>query len=222
MGLDSLIDVTSLARLLAVPEPGGPPVLLDVRWRLGGPPGMASYRAGHLPGARFADLDRDLAGPAGAGGRHPLPEPGAFQAAMRRAGVRDGHPVVVYDESDAMAAARAWWLLRYFGHEQVRVLDGGYQAWLAAGELAETGPAETGPARRGRPRRGTAGAPQPARRAGRPRVTSPPGPEECPCWTRPGRPGSRAPGCCSTPGPRSATGVTQSRWTRSRATFPVR
>ena len=114
---------------------GGPgaPVLLDVRWRLGGPPGIDSYHAGHLPGAVFVDLDRDLAGRPGVGGRHPLPDPAAFQAAMRAAGVRQDQAVVVYDERDATAAARGWWLLRYFGHEHVRVLDGGYQAWLAAG-----------------------------------------------------------------------------------------
>ena len=60
-------------------------VLLDVRWRLGGPPGIDSYRQGHLPGAVFADLDRDLSGPPGPGGRHPLPDPAAFQDAMRAA-----------------------------------------------------------------------------------------------------------------------------------------
>ena len=64
---------------------------------------------------------------------------------MRRAGVDDGRPVVVYDENDSMAAARAWWLLRYFGHQQVQVLDGGYQAWLAADEPIETGPAQAPP-----------------------------------------------------------------------------
>ncbi len=109
------------------------PALLDVRWRLGGPPGLGRYRAGHLPGARFVDLDRDLAGPPGPGGRHPLPAAASFEAAMRRAGVSDARPVVVYDEDDSLAAARAWWLLRYFGHRRVRVLDGGYQAWVAAG-----------------------------------------------------------------------------------------
>jgi thiosulfate/3-mercaptopyruvate sulfurtransferase len=60
---------------------------------------------------------------------------------MRRAGVDDDRPVLVYDENDSVAAARAWWLLRYFGHQQVQVLDGGYQAWLAADEPIETGPA---------------------------------------------------------------------------------
>jgi thiosulfate/3-mercaptopyruvate sulfurtransferase len=134
---DSLTDVTVLAAELAGPRP---PVLLDVRWRLAGPPGIESYRAGHLPGARFVDLDRDLAGPPGSGGRHPLPTAGHFQDAMRRAGVRDGWPAVVYDEADSTAAARAWWLLRYFGHDQVRVLDGGYQAWLAAGQPVQGGP----------------------------------------------------------------------------------
>lgn len=140
--MDSTLDSTALAAALAV---GPVPVLLDVRWRLGGPPGRDRYREGHLPGARFVDLDRDLAGPPGAGGRHPLPDAGAFEAAMRRVGVDDGRPVVVYDENDSMAAARAWWLLRYFGHQQVQVLDGGYQAWLAADEPIESGPAPAPP-----------------------------------------------------------------------------
>jgi len=110
-----------------------PPVLLDVRWRLAGPPGIDSYRQGHLPGAVFADLDRDLAAPPGPAGRHPLPEPAAFQAAMRAAGVSRDRPVVVYDDRAAMSAARGWWTLRYFGHPDVRVLDGGYRAWAGAG-----------------------------------------------------------------------------------------
>ena len=114
-------------------DPGEPPVLLDVRWRLAGPPGIDSYRQGHLPGAVFADLDRDLAAPPGPAGRHPLPEPAAFQAAMRAAGVSRDRPVVVYDDADAMSAARGWWTLRYFGHPDVRVLDGGYRAWAGAG-----------------------------------------------------------------------------------------
>jgi thiosulfate/3-mercaptopyruvate sulfurtransferase len=127
-----LITAAELAAALREPPP---PVVLDVRWRLGGPPGAESYRAGHIPGAVFADLDRDLAGPPGGrGGRHPLPEAGAFQAAMRRAGISADRLVVVYDDADSTAAARAWWTLRYFGHRDVRVLDGGYRAWTAAGE----------------------------------------------------------------------------------------
>ena len=129
--IQPLIDAESLASELAG---GAPPVLLDVRWRLGGPPGIDSYRAGHLPGAVFVDLDADLSGPPGAGGRHPLPAAAAFEAAMRRVGVRTGYPVVTYDDGDSTIAARAWWTLRYFGHAQVRVLDGGLRAWAAAGQ----------------------------------------------------------------------------------------
>jgi thiosulfate/3-mercaptopyruvate sulfurtransferase len=114
------------------------PVVLDVRWRLGGPPGIDSYRAGHVPGAVFADLDRDLAGPPGGAGRHPLPAAGDFQAAMRRAGISAGRRVVVYDDADSTAAARAWWTLRYFGHQRVQVLDGGYRAWTEAGQPVTT------------------------------------------------------------------------------------
>ena len=109
------------------------PVLLDVRWRLGGPPGLDSFRNGHLPGAVFVDLDRDLAAPPGPAGRHPLPDAAAFTEVMRAAGVSRDRPVIVYDDRDATAAARGWWLLRFYGHENVRVLDGGYQAWLGAG-----------------------------------------------------------------------------------------
>jgi thiosulfate/3-mercaptopyruvate sulfurtransferase len=136
--VDSTLDAAALAAAMA---DGPAPVLVDVRWRLGGPPGLDRYREGHLPGAQFADLDRDLAGPPGAGGRHPLPDAGTFQAAMRRAGISDDRPVVAYDENDSTAAARAWWLLRYFGHQQVQVLDGGYQAWLAADLPIDSGPA---------------------------------------------------------------------------------
>jgi thiosulfate/3-mercaptopyruvate sulfurtransferase len=109
------------------------PLLLDVRWQLGGPPGRDAYLAGHLPGAVFVDLDRDLAAPPGEGGRHPLPDPAGFQAAMRRAGVRGDRAVVVYDQRDGTSAARAWWLLGYHGHPDVRVLDGGYDGWVARG-----------------------------------------------------------------------------------------
>ncbi|MCA2219864.1 sulfurtransferase [Nonomuraea aurantiaca] len=107
--------------------------LLDVRWRLGGPPGIDMYREGHLPGAVFCALDADLAAPPGTAGRHPLPEPDDFESAMRRLGVSGERPVVVYDDTGSMAAARAWWTLRYFGHPDVRVLDGGLSAWADAG-----------------------------------------------------------------------------------------
>jgi len=130
--------LTGVAELAAALAADHPPVVLDVRWRLGGPPGIDSYQAGHLPGAVFADLDQDLAAPPGVGGRHPLPDTGVFQNAMRRAGISQSSPVVVYDDADSTVAARAWWLLRYFGHGRVRVLDGGFRAWSQAGHPAST------------------------------------------------------------------------------------
>ncbi|MBM9507248.1 sulfurtransferase [Actinacidiphila acididurans] len=114
-------------------ETTGRTVLLDVRYRLGGPPGHPEYAKGHIPGARYVDLDAELAGPPGAGGRHPLPDPEQFGAAMRRAGVSADSDVVVYDDWNGWGPARAWWLLRWAGHERVRVLDGGLAAWRAAG-----------------------------------------------------------------------------------------
>lgn len=121
--------------------------VLDVRWRPGGPPGVEFYREGHIPGAVYCDLDAELAAPPGAAGRHPLPDPAAFQRAMRALGVSDGRPVVVYDDAGATIAARAWWALRYFGHQDVRVLDGGLAAWDGAGlpvtkESPEVGPGD--------------------------------------------------------------------------------
>ena len=110
-----------------------PPTLLDVRWEIGTGPQRDAYAAGHIPGAAFVDLDRDLAAAAGAGGRHPLPSAETLTAAMRRSGVSADRPVVVYDARTGMAAARAWWLLRYFGHPEVRLLDGGLAAWVSAG-----------------------------------------------------------------------------------------
>ncbi len=117
-------------------------MLLDVRWELGVGARRDRYESGHIPGAVFVDLDADLAGPPGAAGRHPLPGADAFGASMRAAGVSDDRAVVVYDEGPSTAAARAWWLLRYFGHPDVSVLDGGLTAWVAAGLSIATG-AET-------------------------------------------------------------------------------
>ncbi|MGW6775509.1 sulfurtransferase [Streptomyces sp. NPDC055037] len=121
--------IITAAELACESDGPRPPVLLDARWQLGGPPGRAQYEAGHLPGAVYIDLDQELAGPPGAAGRHPLPEVAAFGAAMRRAGVSQDTPVVVYDGGQSWAAARAWWLLRWAGHPDVRVLDGGLAGW---------------------------------------------------------------------------------------------
>ena len=139
-----LICVDQLAADLAC---GTAPILIDVRWKLGGPPGLGDYLAGHVPGARFVDLDDELSShpedgegrAVGPRGRHPLPDAEEFSEAMRRAGVRSDLPVVVYDGGDSTHAARAWWLLRHFGHQDVRVLDGGFAAWQSAGHQVEEG-----------------------------------------------------------------------------------
>ncbi|GAA1954426.1 sulfurtransferase [Catenulispora subtropica] len=140
-----LICVDQLAADVAC---GTAPILLDIRWKLGEPSGYGHgvYLEGHVPGARYVSLDEDLAehpdSPVGPRGRHPLPDPGRFAAAMRRAGVRSDLPVVVYDDGDGTQAARAWWLLRHHGHPDVRVLDGGFTAWRAAGHAVEDGEPE--------------------------------------------------------------------------------
>jgi thiosulfate/3-mercaptopyruvate sulfurtransferase len=113
--------------------------VLDIRWELARGARREDYVNGHVPGAAFVDLDAELAAPPGEGGRHPLPERGLFENAMRAAGMSGGQPVVVYDAASSTAAARAWWLLRYQGHPNVRVLDGGLQAWRDAGLPIESG-----------------------------------------------------------------------------------
>jgi thiosulfate/3-mercaptopyruvate sulfurtransferase len=137
-----LVTAGQLAAELAGP---GAPTVLDCRWTLAGGADRDGYGKGHLPGAVFVDLDRELAAPPGAGGRHPLPAPEAFQAAMRRAGVRHDRPVVAYDQGEPGGAARAWWLLGWFGHPDARVLDGGLGAWVAAGLPLTTETADPDP-----------------------------------------------------------------------------
>jgi thiosulfate/3-mercaptopyruvate sulfurtransferase len=137
-----LIDVAALADRLATDPPTV--TVLDVRWRMAGPPGRNDHRAGHIPGAHFVDLDAELAGPPGPGGRHPLPDPAVVQAAMRRAGLHAGTTVVGYDDGDGVAAARLWWVLRWAGHAGVLVLDGGFAAWLGAGRPVSADPVPDG------------------------------------------------------------------------------
>jgi len=132
-----LISADALAELLD--RSAGQVSVLDVRWDLASGPTREDYLSGHIPGAVFVDLDAELAAPSGPGGRHPLPTAEAFAASMRTAGLWNQNPVVVYDAANGIAAARAWWLLRYFGHPGVSVLDGGLRAWLAAGLPVETG-----------------------------------------------------------------------------------
>ena len=129
-----LISATELAELLRSDQP---PVVADVRWNLGGPPGKPEFEAGHIPGAVWVDLETQLAGPPGAGGRHPLPRTVTFEQAMREIGVCHDSLVVAYDAANSQAAARLWWLLTDAGQRDVRVLDGGFAAWMAAGLPSE-------------------------------------------------------------------------------------
>ncbi|MFG2785520.1 sulfurtransferase [Streptomyces prunicolor] len=145
--MNAIISASELASDLAGTNP---PVLLDVRWQLsvakaaGEPPfdGRAEYTAGHIPSAVYVDLDQELASAPGVHGRHPLPDTARFGTAMRHAGVSAGRPVVVYDGGQGWAAARAWWLLRWTGHPDVRVLDGGLPSWEGSLETTAPTPAE--------------------------------------------------------------------------------
>lgn len=136
-GHRTLISAGELARLL---EADSDTVLLDVRWALGDDRGAEQHAAGHLPGAVFVDLETELSGPPDpAEGRHPLPAPQDFAAAARRWGINAHSTVVLYDATGALAAARGWWLLRHAGLTDVRVLDGGLDAWIAGGHRLESG-----------------------------------------------------------------------------------
>ncbi len=135
----TLIPVDALQARLAA---GAPTVVLDARFDLARPDaGAAAYAAGHVPGARYAHLDRDLSGAkTGRNGRHPLPDRAAFAAWAGAQGIAPGVQVVVLDDQGGPYAARAWWLLRWLGHEAVAVLDGGRAAWVGAGGALAAGP----------------------------------------------------------------------------------
>jgi thiosulfate/3-mercaptopyruvate sulfurtransferase len=134
------IDVHDLAARLGT---GEAVTLLDVRWVLGDPHGYRHYTDAHLPGAVYVDLDTELAAPPSTeDGRHPLPALADLQAAARRWGVSRDRLVVAYDGNGNTASARAWWLLRWGGHEQVLLLDGGLAAWRSAGLGLQSGDAE--------------------------------------------------------------------------------
>jgi thiosulfate/3-mercaptopyruvate sulfurtransferase len=132
---DHLASATTLTR-------SRPPnqVVLDVRVDADGGADRGAYLDGHLPGAHFADIVADLAGPVTArSGARPLPDPDRLVASARRWGITATSPVIVYDDSRSTAAARAWWVLRWAGIADVRVLDGGLRAWTDAGGALETG-----------------------------------------------------------------------------------
>jgi thiosulfate/3-mercaptopyruvate sulfurtransferase len=112
-------------------------VVIDCRFSLADPAlGRQKYLESHIPGAHYLDLNLDLSSPIQQhGGRHPLPEPGVLAAKFASLGIEFNKTLVVaYDDSRLAFASRLWWLLRYYGHDQVAVLDGGYPQWVAAGQ----------------------------------------------------------------------------------------
>jgi thiosulfate/3-mercaptopyruvate sulfurtransferase len=133
--MSALVQAADLLREVNGPHP---PLLVDVRWTLDGPDRTA-YETGHLPGAVFCDLDAELAAPPGDGGRHPLPSREQMTRTLQRLGIGDDREVVAYDGGNALPAARAWWCLRWAGHDRVRVLDGGLLTWVAAGGVLDSG-----------------------------------------------------------------------------------
>jgi thiosulfate/3-mercaptopyruvate sulfurtransferase len=139
MVFKTLIDVDSLRAQL-----GGPHLrIIDCRFDLMHPEaGRRAYLEAHIPGALYADLNRDLSAPATSStGRHPLPQAEVFAARVRELGIANHTQVVAYDDANSSFAARLWWMLRWLGHDAVAVLDGGFKAWTAAGGAREAGEA---------------------------------------------------------------------------------
>jgi thiosulfate/3-mercaptopyruvate sulfurtransferase len=133
----TLIEVSSLADLLGRPRLA----IVDCRFDLSHPQaGRQAYLAAHIPGARYADLNRDLSAPAGPQtGRHPLPDPDAFARRLESLGIGNDTQVIAYDEANGSFAARLWWMLRWLGHDAAAVLDGGWRAWTAQGGAQQSG-----------------------------------------------------------------------------------
>lgn len=141
--MSALLSATDLVSSI---ESGAEPLILDVRWRLDKPDGVLDYEAGHIPGAIYVDLDTELAEHgAPSEGRHPAPSVKRFTEFLRRVGVTRQRAIVVYDDWQNFGAARAWWLLRKAGIDNVSVLDGGLAAWKSVGGPLQTG--TTTPAR---------------------------------------------------------------------------
>ena len=137
MTIDSLVSPEWLTDHLNDPQIR----IADLRWYLLEPGrGRTEYLEAHIPGAVYLDIDTDLSAPPYQGpGRHPIPSPEAFAAVASRAGITATTHVIAYDSAGGAYAARLWWLLRYFGHERVSLLDGGWTAWVTAGFPVETG-----------------------------------------------------------------------------------
>ena len=137
----SWTTLVSAEKLRAALDSNAPPLVIDCRFELGDPAkGREDYLAARIAGAQYLHLDDDLAGPpSGRNGRHPLPDRAELAAILRAIGLSNGQQVVVYDAAGGAYAARAWWLLRWLGHEAVAVLDGGFPEWQAIDAPVETG-----------------------------------------------------------------------------------
>jgi len=138
----TLIEADSLLELLGKPRLA----VVDCRFDLMNPEaGRQAYLRAHIPGARYADLNRDLSAPVGpATGRHPLPSPQAFAATLESMGIGNDTQVIAYDEANGSFAARLWWMLRWLGHDAAAVLDGGFAAWTSFGGALESGGLDSG------------------------------------------------------------------------------
>jgi thiosulfate/3-mercaptopyruvate sulfurtransferase len=147
MMYETLIDVDSLRKLLGEPQLA----VVDCRFDLMNPDaGRQAYLRAHIPGARYADLNRDLSAPVATHtGRHPLPAPESFAVRLEALGIGNDTQVVAYDDANGSIAARLWWMLRWVGHGAVAVLDGGFKAWTAAAGALQSGAVESAERRPG-------------------------------------------------------------------------
>ena len=137
MSFTTLIEASVLRDLIGKPDVA----VIDCRFDLSNRSrGRAAFLDGHIPTARYADLETDLSAAVTAkSGRHPLPSPEDFAATLEKWGIGNATQVIVYDDAGGAYASRAWWLLRWLGHESVAVLNGGINAWIACGALQEPG-----------------------------------------------------------------------------------
>jgi thiosulfate/3-mercaptopyruvate sulfurtransferase len=149
MTFTTLISAAMLRDLVGKPEIA----IIDCRFDLMNPDGgRRAYLEGHIPGARYADLNRDLSAPITAtSGRHPLPTPSDFAGTLVRLRIGRATQVIAYDDSAGAFAARLWWMLRWVGHPAAAVLDGGIKAWVSEGGTLQSGQEKPLPAAAGGP-----------------------------------------------------------------------